>query len=304
MIYTITFNPALDYYMNVNQFRLGEVNRADSERMKAGGKGINVSVVLHNLGMDTMALGFLAGFTGVLIARILKDLPKDFIALPEGNSRINMKICSAKDETDINGIGPKITQSAMVELFQKLDAMQEGDTLVLAGSIPNGAPDTMYADMMERFKNKNIRFAVDASGELLRNAVAKKPFIVKPNHVELGELFGVRPTTPKEVERYARKLQEMGAQNVLVSMGDRGALLLGASGEVYFRRALRGKVITTTGAGDSMLAGFLAGWEKYHDEEKALLMGIASASASVFSGSLAVQEDVQAIFETLNRPAV
>ena len=304
MIYTITFNPALDYYMNVNQFRLGEVNRADSERMKAGGKGINVSIVLHNLGMDTMALGFLAGFTGVLIARILKDLPKDFIALPEGNSRINMKICSAKDETDINGIGPKITQSAMVELFQKLDAMQEGDTLVLAGSIPNGETDTMYADIMERYQEKNIRFVVDASGELLRNAVAKKPFIVKPNHVELGELFGVRPTTPKEVERYARKLQEMGAQNVLVSMGDRGALLLGASGEVYFRRALRGKVITTTGAGDSMLAGFLAGWEKYHDEEKALLMGIASASASVFSGSLAVQEDVETIFNTLNRSTV
>ena len=304
MIYTITFNPALDYYMNVSQFRLGEVNRAESERMKAGGKGINVSIVLHNLGMDTKALGFLAGFTGVLIARILKDLPKDFIPLPEGNSRINMKICSAKDETDINGIGAKITESAMNELYQKLDAMQEGDTLVLAGSVPNGAPDTMYADMMERYQSKKIRFAVDASGELLRNAVAKKPFIVKPNHVELGELFGVRPTTPKEVERYARLLQEMGAQNVLVSMGDRGALLLGASGEVYFRRALRGKAVTTTGAGDSMLAGFLAGWEKYHDEEKALLMGIASASASVFSGSLAVNEDVQAIFQTLNHPAV
>ena len=304
MIYTITFNPALDYYMNVNQFRLGEVNRAESERMKAGGKGINVSIVLHNLGMDTKALGFLAGFTGVLIARILKDLPKDFIALPEGNSRINMKICSPKDETDINGIGAEITEMAMYELFQKLDAMQEGDTLVLAGSVPNGASNTMYADMMERYKSKKIRFAVDASGELLKNAVAKKPFIVKPNHVELGELFGVRPTTPKEVERYARLLQEMGAQNVLVSMGDRGALLLGASGEVYFRRALRGKAVTTTGAGDSMLAGFLVGWEKYHDEEKALLMGIAAASASVFSGSLAVNEDVQAIFETLNHSTV
>ncbi len=304
MIYTITFNPALDYYMNVNNFRLGEVNRADSERMRAGGKGINVSIVLNHLGMETKALGFLAGFTGLLIAKILQDLPKDFIILPEGNSRINMKICSPKEETDVNGKGVNITESAINELYQKLDALQEGDTLVLAGSIPEGAPDTMYADIMDRLKKKKIRFAVDASGELLRNTLAKNPFIVKPNHVELGELFGVRPTTPKEVERYARLLQEMGAQNVLVSMGDRGALLLGASGEVYFRRALRGKAVTTTGAGDSMLAGFLAGWEQYHDEEKALLMGIASASASVFSGELAVREDVETIFKTLNRSAV
>lgn len=305
MIYTITFNPALDYHVQVEHYHPGEVNRTASERLMAGGKGINVSTVLHNLGTETMALGFLAGCTGQMIAALMaeSDVPADFITLPEGNSRINIKLHTDTD-TEINGIGAPIPPEALAELFRKLSAMQTGDTLVLAGSVPAGLPDTIYCDMMERLQKKGIRFAVDATGDLLRKALAFKPFLIKPNHHELGELFGVRLTSPREVERYARRLQDMGAQNVLVSMGEKGALLISADGNSLFRRALQGKAINTTGAGDSMLAGFLAGWERYRDEKKALHLGLAAASVSVFSGKLAEGEKTAELFDFLEKQSI
>lgn len=300
MIYTITFNPALDYHITVNNYHPGEVNRTSAERLSAGGKGLNVSTVLHHLGVSTMALGFLAGPVGNIIAGLLaKDsVPADFIHLQEGSSRINVKLHAGTD-TEINGQGPTVTPEALAELFRKLSVMQEGDILVLAGSVPAGLPDTMYCDMMERLQQKGIRFAVDASGELLRKTLQYTPFLIKPNHHELGALFGVRLNTPGEAERYARKLQDMGAQNVLVSMAEKGAVLVGANGESYYRRALQGKAVNTTGAGDSMLAGFLAGWEQYGNEEKALHMGLAAASVSVFSGSLADGEKTRKLFDTI-----
>lgn len=299
MIYTITFNPALDYHVSVKNYRIGEVNRTSSEQLLAGGKGFNVSTVLHHLRAETIALGFLAGSTGQMIAALLEDVPTDFITLPEGNSRINIKLHADKD-TEINGIGAPIPPESLAELFRKLNAMQEGDTLVLAGSIPSGLPDTIYCDMMERLQAKNIRFAVDATGELLKNTLRFNPFLIKPNHHELGDLFGVRLTTHREVERYARRLQDLGAQNILVSMGEKGALLITADGEAISRRALRGKAVNTTGAGDSMLAGFLAGWERWQDAQKALDLGIAAASVSVFSGHLADKETTEKIFATVN----
>lgn len=302
MIYTITFNPALDYHVHVEQLRLGEVNRSTSERLISGGKGINVSTVLHHLGVETTALGFLAGATGDMIAAQLADsgVPVDFIRLPEGSSRINVKL-HAGQETEINGTGAPITPAAMELLWQKLDATQEGDTLVLAGSIPSGLPDSIYCDMAECLRPKGVRIAADAEGELLRKILPCKPFLIKPNHYELGDLFGVRLSTAREAERYARKLQDMGAQHVLVSMGEKGALLVGKSGKACFLRALQGKAISTTGAGDSMLAGFLAGWERYQDEEKSLMLGLAAASVSVFSGELADGSRTQEIFDYLCR---
>lgn len=302
MIYTITFNPALDYHVQVEHFHYGEVNRTASERLLAGGKGINVSTVLHHLGTETTALGFLAGFTGQTIAALMAEtgVPADFITLPEGASRINIKLHTDTD-TEINGIGAPINTEALAELFRKLSAMQAGDTLVLAGSVPAGLPDTIYCDMMERLQPKGIRFAVDATGDLLRKTLAFQPFLIKPNHHELGELFGVRLGTPREAERYARRLQDMGAQNVLVSMGEKGALLISADGKAYFRRALQGKAVNTTGAGDSMLAGFLAGWERFQDAEKALHMGLAAASVSVFSGHLADKEKTEELFEHIQK---
>ncbi len=299
MIYTLTLNPALDYHIRTDVLRPGEVNRTDGAQFVAGGKGLNVSTVLHHLGIPTTALGFLAGFTGDILAALTAQagIPAEFLTLPEGNSRLNVKL-HAREDTELNAAGAAVSPASMAQLYDRLEQLAEGDTLVLAGSLPPGLPDTVYREIMERLGSR-VRFAVDATGELLRQTIAMHPFLIKPNHLELGELFGVRLNTPGEAERYARRLQDMGARHVLVSMGARGALLLAEDGKAYFRRALQGKAVNTTGAGDSMLAGFLAGWERYHDPQTALLFGVAAASVSVFTGSLADREQTEALFEQL-----
>ncbi len=300
MIYTLTLNPALDYRIQVQDFKPGQVNRTESEKIFAGGKGINVSTVLHNLGAETLALGFLAGFTGAAVSLLMKQsgVPQDFILLPEGNTRINVKLL-AQDETEINGRGAQIDAVSMQKLYDRLDAMQEGDTLVLAGSIPDSLPDSVYCDIMKRYQDKNIRFAVDASGDLLKKSLAYHPFLIKPNHHELGELFGVKLHRPAEAVRYAQKLQEWGARNILVSMAEKGAVLVCEDGEVYQQAAFRGTVISSTGAGDSMLAGFLAAYEKSQNPLQALYLGISAGSASAFSENLASKEQIAELFKKL-----
>ena len=300
MIYTLTLNPALDYQIQLDSFKPGQVNRTNQERLLAGGKGINVSTVLHNLGVETLALGFLAGFTGAMVSVLLKQsgVPQDFIMLPEGNTRINIKLLAGQ-ETEINGRGAFIDEESLNQLFEKLDAVQSRDTLVLAGSIPEFLPDSIYCNILQKYQEKNIRFAVDASGELLKKSLEYQPFLIKPNHHELGEIFGVKLHRPAEVIRYAQKLQEWGARNILVSMAEKGAVLLCEDGEVYQQPAFRGNVISSTGAGDSMLAGFLAAYEKSGDFLQSLYFGISAGSASAFSGELATKEQISELYRKL-----
>lgn len=300
MIYTLTLNPALDYQIHIQNFKPGQVNRTDQERLLPGGKGINVSTVLHHLGVPTMALGFLAGFTGAMLSVLLKqaDIPQQFIMLPDGNTRINIKLL-ADQETEINGRGAFIDENSLIQLFEQLDAVQDGDTLVLAGSIPDFLPDTIYCEIMQRYQEKNIRFAVDASGDLLKKSLEYHPFLIKPNHHELGELFGVKLHRPAEVIRYAQKLQEWGARNILVSMAEKGAVLLCEDGEIYQQAAFRGNVISTTGAGDSMLAGFLAAYERSQNPLQALYLGISAGSATAFSGELASKDQISELYQKL-----
>jgi len=302
MIYTLTLNPALDYRIHVENYKPGQVNRTSTEKILPGGKGLNVSTVLHHLGIPTTALGFLAGFTGEAIAALVEQegIPQDFIMLPEGNTRINIKL-HAQEETEINGIGAAIDDGSMRQLYEKLDNMQEGDTLVLAGSIPASLPDTVYFDIMERYQDKGVKFVVDASGDLLKKSLAYRPFLIKPNHHELGELFGVKLHRPAEVIKYARKLQEWGAVNILVSMAERGAVLIDENGEVYQQGAFRGKVISSTGAGDSMLAGFLAAYERTGNMLQGLYLGISAGSASAFSENLATKEQIAELYTKLVR---
>ena len=258
MIYTITFNPALDYIMVVPSCRSGEVNRTESEKIMAGGKGINVSIVLNNMGVENTALGFISGFTGGAIENILADMncKTDFIKLDNGFSRINVKIKS-DTETEINGQGPDISDSAVKKLYEKLDSLNDGDTLVLAGSIPSSLSDSIYCEIMDYLKDKKLNIVVDATKDLLVNVLKFKPFLVKPNNHEIGEIFGVELKTRSEVVPYAKKMQEMGAKNVLVSMAGEGAVFVGENGEVYESEAPKGKLVNSTGAGDSMVAGFL-----------------------------------------------
>ena len=300
MIYTLTLNPALDYRIHVDNYKSGQVNRTSSEKILAGGKGLNVSTILHHLGISTTALGFLAGFTGEAVAALIEQegVPQDFIMLPAGNTRINIKL-HAQEETEINGIGAPIDADSMKQLYDKLDAVQSGDIIVLAGSIPASLPDTIYCDIMERYRDKGVRFAVDATGDLLKKSLAYHPFLIKPNHHELGELFGVKLHRPAEVVKYARKLQEWGAVNILVSMAERGAVLIDENGEVYQQGAFRGKVISSTGAGDSMLAGFLAAYERTGNVVQGLYLGISAGSASAFSENLATKEQIAELYTKL-----
>ncbi len=300
MIYTLTLNPALDYQIYVEDYKPGQVNRAGYEKILPGGKGLNVATVLHHLGIETMALGFLAGFTGAAVASMIQQegIPQDFIMLPKGNTRINIKLHTT-EETEINGTGAVIDQGSMNLLYEKLDQMQQGDTLVLAGSIPSSLPDTIYCDIMKRYQDRGVNFAVDASRELLKNALAYHPFFIKPNHHELGELFGVKLYRFAEVVKYARKLQEWGARNILVSMAEKGAVLIDEEGEVYQQGAFRGKVISSTGAGDSMLAGFLAAYEKTKNPVQGLYLGIAAGCATAFSENLAPKEQIAELYKKL-----
>ena len=300
MIYTVTFNPSLDYIVSVRDFQMGMTNRTEEEQILAGGKGLNVSTVLRNLGIDNIALGFIAGFTGVEIRQMAEKLgvQTDYIQVEGGISRINIKIKNI-DGTEINGIGHDITQRDLETLLRKLDALKEGDLLVLAGSIPNSIPDSVYRDIMVRLRGQGVDIVVDATGDLLRNVLEYHPFLIKPNNHELGEIFGVKLTTRESIQPYAQKLQDMGARNVLVSMAGEGAVLLDENGKYYEMEAPAGRLVNAVGAGDSMVAGFLAGWLRSGDYREAFRRGVAAGSASAFSEFLATEEDVSRVYGTL-----
>ena len=299
MIYTVTFNPSLDYIVDVNNFKLGRVNRTTKEIIYAGGKGINVSMVLKNLGFDSTALGFLAGFTGKEICRLMEEqgVNADFIEVKEGLSRINLKLRS-NEESEINGQGPAIKEKDIQNLYEKLDKLQYGDVLVLAGSIPSVMPQSMYMDIMKYMEEKDLNIVVDATKDLLVNVLKYHPFLVKPNNHELGEIFGVELEEKKDVIVYAKKIKEMGAKNVLVSMAGAGAVLVAEDGSIYESEAPKGKVVNSVGAGDSMVAGFLAGYLQTRDYREAFKMGVCTGSASAFSEKLATKEEVDSIMNT------
>ena len=301
MIYTVTFNPSIDYIVRLENFTSGEINRVNYEQILPGGKGINVSIVLKNLGHASTALGFLAGFTGVAMQQMLHafGVTDDFVRLDEGFSRINVKI-KAESETEINGQGPVITEAAQRALFEKLDRLQSGDTLVLAGSIPNTLPDDIYERIMEHLDGRGIRIVVDATKNLLRRVLKYRPFLIKPNNHELGEMFGVELKTDDDIILHAKKLQEEGATNVLISMAGDGAILLTAEGVFYRSAAPKGTLVNSVGAGDSMVAGFLAGFmESDGSYEHAFYMGVATGSASAFSPNLATREEALALLKTI-----
>lgn len=301
MIYTVTLNPALDYIMHVEHFEKNRINKTSSELLLPGGKGINVSIVLHNLGMSSTALGFIAGFTGQEIRRKLQGLgvTDDFIELPDGHSRINMKICS-HEETELNGMGPIIDETSLLKLYTQLDRLVTGDVLVLAGSIPASLPDSIYQDIMKRVEAKGVMTIVDARKDLLENVLELRPFLIKPNNFELAELFGLEELWDKqEVLRYAKELQERGARNVLVSMAGAGAVLAAEDGSTYESPAPDGTVINSVGAGDSMVAGFLYGLLTTESFEQAFYTGLACGSASAFSEQLATKDAVDAILKHL-----
>ena len=293
MIYTVTFNPSLDYIVSVDDFKLGLTNRTSSELILPGGKGTNVSTVLKNLGFESTALGFVAGFTGNEIVKRLNDMgiKSDFISIENGISRINLKLKSI-DGTEINGAGPDISEEKVNELMDKLNQLKEGDVLVLAGSIPSSMSDNIYRDIMADLKDRGVMIVVDATKDLLLNVLEYHPFLIKPNNHELGEIFDVKLTTREEVSPYGRKLQEKGARNVLVSMAGEGAVLIAEDGQVFDAPAPKGKLINGVGAGDSMVAGFVAGWIEKQDYEYAFHMGVASGSASAFSENLATKEEI------------
>lgn len=298
MIYTITFNPAIDYVVHTGALEPGGVNRSTKEEIYFGGKGINVSFVLKELDLTSKALGFIAGFTGDAIEKGLaeKGIETDFVHLKEGFTRINVKIKSG-EETELNGQGPHIDESAIRELFQKLDSMQSGDTLVLAGSIPGTLPADIYEQILQYISHKEIKTVVDATGELLLRVLKYKPFLIKPNNYELGELFHTTLKDISEIETYARKLQEMGARNVLISMAGDGALLIDEHGKNHRCGVCKGTVKNSVGAGDSMVAGFIAGSQN-GDYEYALKLGTATGGATAFSDGLAQKQE---IFELLKQ---
>ncbi|MBQ6408628.1 MAG: 1-phosphofructokinase [Butyrivibrio sp.] len=301
MIYTVTFNPAIDYVVRMtDDLKPGMTNRSASEECYFGGKGINVSTILKNLGLESTALGFIAGFTGDAIKKSVdeKGIKADFVKLPEGISRINVKI-KGKEETELNAQGPMIPESSQKELFKKLDQLKDGDTLILAGSIPSSLPSDVYEKIIEQIKDRKIDVVVDATKDLLLNVLKYHPFLIKPNNHELGEMFGKELTTDDELEEHAKKLQEMGARNVLISMAGDGAMLIAETGEKFRIGVPKGTVKNSVGAGDSMVAGFIAGFKKNHSYEKALKMGTAAGSATAFSDDLATGKDILSIYDTL-----
>ena len=297
MIYTVTFNPALDYVVEVDKLILGATNRTFYEQMLPGGKGVNVSVVLNNLGVKTTALGFLAGFVGEEIERLVagSGVTTEFIRLSRGCSRINMKVRNM-DGTEINGMGPEIPKEKIEELMERLDCLTEKDVLVLAGSIPDSLPSTIYMDIMKRLEKKSVTIVVDAVKDLLRNVLPYRPFLIKPNHHELGDLFGVTLNSREEVIPYAKELQKLGARNVLVSLGGQGAVLLDEYGKVHESEAPEGRVVNAVGAGDSMVAGFIAGFLESEDYAHAFRMGLAAGSASAFSETLAGKAEIDRVY--------
>lgn len=300
MIYTVTFNPSLDYIVKVDNFKLGAVNRTTREDIYAGGKGINVSIVLSNLGYESKALGFIAGFTGEEIEKRVSEngIYSEFIKLKEGLSRINVKMKS-NEESEINGNGPNITKEALDELFSKLNTLESGDILVLAGSIPSSLPSDIYEKIMAFLQDKNIKIVVDATKDLLLKVLKYKPFLIKPNNHELGEMFNVELKNDEEIIYYGKKLLEMGAKNVLISMAGDGAIFLSENGEIFKSGVPKGVVKNSVGAGDSMVAGFIAGYLKERDLNKAFKMGVATGSASAFSEELAKKCEVERLLKEL-----
>ena len=300
MIYTVTFNPALDYVVTVNHFTLGRVNRTVRENIFYGGKGINVSALLANLGYKSTALGFVAGFTGDEIERGVKELgfQSDFIKVGKGMSRINLKLKS-DEESEINGMGPEITAGDVKVLFDKLSGLEQGDVLVLSGSIPACMDTDSYERIMEMLDGRGIRIVVDAEKDLLLNVLKYHPFLIKPNNHELGQMFGVTVTTDEDIAAYAGKLQEMGAVNVLVSMAKDGAILVAEDGSIYRQGVARGTVKNSVGAGDSMVAGFIAGYLETGDYRYALKLGTACGGATAFSDGIGTRQDIMKLMETL-----
>ena len=300
MIYTITFNPALDYIMNIDNLQLGSVNRSKSEKILPGGKGINVSLVLTNMGVENTALGFVAGYTGKDIEDIINShgCKADFVYLKEGLSRINVKLMG-KPETEINGNGPCISEDDVKKLYEKLDNLTSNDMLVLAGSIPNSLPVDIYSDITNYVSDKGVKIVVDATGDLLVKCLEYKPFLIKPNNFELEQIFNTKLDAREDIVNCAFRLKEMGAVNVLVSMGKDGAILVDENSQVYDLMAPGGKVINTVGAGDSMVAGFLAGLNEKDDYEYAFKLSVATGSASAFSEELATRDEVMKVFEMM-----
>lgn len=299
MIYTVTFNPAIDYIVHTGTMQVGQVNRSQGEELYFGGKGINVSFVLHELGLPSKALGFVAGFTGAAIEAGIQEqgIATDFVHLDNGFSRINVKIKSG-EETELNGQGPNISEAAVAELFEKLNQLQDGDILILAGSIPNTMPADSYEKILAHLSDKKIKVVVDATKDLLLKVLPYHPFLIKPNNHELGELFGVTLHSIEEIATYAKKLQEMGAQNVLISMAGDGALLIDETGKQHVCGVCKGTVKNSVGAGDSMVAGFVAG-SMHGDYEAALKLGTAAGGATAFSEGLAQRAEIERLLQQL-----
>lgn len=300
MIYTVTFNPALDYILELDKLEIGKIQKSKTELILPGGKGINVSTVLTNLEVENIALGYKAGFVGAEIERLLKNMnvKTDFIDLGEGNSRINVKI-SGEEETAINTNGPKISENKILELLDKLKTLNENDFLVLSGSIPSSIKDDIYEKICSIVKKQNVKIVVDATKNLLVQALKYNPFLIKPNNEELGEIFGVEIHTKEDAYVYGKKLKEMGAKNVLVSMGKTGAALIDEADQEYFLKSPEGKRVNTVGSGDSMVAGFIAGFLKYNNYNDALKMGVSAGSASALSKYLATKEEVYNLFNNI-----
>ncbi|MGL5260505.1 MAG: 1-phosphofructokinase [Lachnospiraceae bacterium] len=300
MIYTVTLNPSLDHVLVVKDYEEGTINQIGAEYYIPGGKGINVSSVCKNLGVETIALGFIAGFSGMEIKRLLdaRQILNDFILIDSGNSRLNVKILSQK-ETQINGEGPFIQQAYIDRLLEKLSKLTDNDVLVLSGSIPPGVPNTIYRDIMKMLASKNITIFLDAIKEEMWEAISMKPFCIKPNKEELGDLFGVTIKNRQDCIFYGKKLREAGARNVLISLGEDGAILLKESEEVAILDAPTGKVVHTVGAGDSMVAGFLCGYLEKKDMDYAFKLSVCAGSASSFSQELAPKETVDNLLKTL-----
>lgn len=298
MVYTVTLNPALDYVMRVGSLRYDDINRSQSEDVYYGGKGINVSVILTRLGIKNKALGFVGGFTGDKLTEMLENdgIKCDFNRLKNGDTRINVKI-KADTELDVNAQGPKIDENEVRALLDKLDKIKKDDYLILAGSIPNSLPDDIYERMLAKLQNKGVNFVVDATGDLLKKALNYKPFLIKPNHHELGDLFGVTLSSTDDIVKYAKKLQTLGARNVLVSRAKDGAILIDENSNVTEAENVEGKVVNSVGCGDSMVGGFVAGYIKKGDYSYALKLGAACGNATAFSEELATKTEIEKVFE-------
>lgn len=298
MIYTVTLNPSIDYVVRLESLVTGITNRTTSEEYYFGGKGINVSCVLAELDLESTAFGFVAGFTGEAIEKGIRNdkIITDFIKLEKGISRINIKI-KAGEETEINCQGPHIEENELLRLLNKVDRINDGDTIVIAGNVPNTMPDDVYERILERIKNKKVRIVVDATKKLLLNSLKYKPFLIKPNRQELSEIFETEVSAEADIEKYAKELQKLGAQNVLISLGGDGAMLIDEFGEKHKQGVLKEKVINTVGSGDSMVAGFIAGYEKERSYPYALKLGSACGNATAFLSGLATKEKINELLK-------